>query len=137
MTEATYEETTAPSGNNDVRCDKGDRLSSYVWGTLILWAGTSLVIDIAGVYRSFAVNGWTVFFLGAAAILVTEIVVRWASPSVHRPEAITYICAAVAVGIALGAFWVVFAAILATVGASILVKTAREGSGRRGSGAAR
>ena len=115
-------------------CGVVDRLSAYVWAGLFLWAGTSLVLDATGVYVSVGVDGWVAFFLGVSAILITEIVIRWVSPTIHRPELITYLGLGGALGIALGAFWVVFAAIMVVIGVSILVDAVRVTDSRSTSG---
>jgi hypothetical protein len=107
------------------RNEEDERLSAFVWAGLFLWAGVSLLLAWTGVYDEYRVDGWVVSFVVVSAILVGEILVRWAVPTIRQPQASAYMGAGVAIGIALGAFWVAFAAILLGIGVSILVDTAR------------
>ncbi len=106
-------------------CGKNDRLSSFVWAALFLWAGIVLLASNIGWIELLPFQvpelGWAVFFFGAGVIVLTEIVIRFTVPDIHNPELISIIAVIFFFGLALGAWVYTWPLILVAIGVSIII----------------
>ncbi len=118
-----------------------DPLGSIIWAGILIWAGTVLLLDQLGyleqlkelIYSNqlpwalsyqidFSV--WGLIFLGAAVILLFEVLLRLLIPAYRKPVTGTIILAFVLIGISLGNVvrWeFIFALVLIAIGLSIIV----------------
>jgi hypothetical protein len=62
-----------------------DPLSAVVWASILVWVGIALLIGNLGVLDDVALDGWSLAFAGAGAILLLEALVRYAIPTYRRP----------------------------------------------------
>lgn len=119
-----------------------DPLGSLVWASILIWAGVVLLASNLGAFDLLtdflerlrigedlpfeppfvSVEGWSVFFFGAAAILLIEAAIRLLVPAYRRPVVGTLILAIVFLGLAFGTFNCVFPLILIAIGVSILLR---------------
>ncbi len=120
-----------------------DPLGAVVWAAILIWAGVVLLASNLGAFdliddflqdlplfgedirldiAFFPTEGWSVFFLGAAVILLIEVVIRLLVPAYRRSVVGTLILAAVFVGLATGNFLCIGPLILIGIGLSILLR---------------
>ena len=116
-----------------------DRLASLVWALILIWAGVVFLIGNVGTFDFITdlieglpfrtedlpfdivpIEAWTIFFVGAAFILIIEIIVRLTMPQYNRPVLGTIILAVVFLALGLGTWACVLPMVLILVGASIL-----------------
>jgi uncharacterized membrane protein YjjP (DUF1212 family) len=80
-----------------------DPLNAAAWAVILMWAG---VVLLASNFRLLDwipfLEGWSLFFLGASAILLLEIVLRLILPSYRQPVAGNFIVAIIFLAIGLG-----------------------------------
>jgi hypothetical protein len=79
-----------------------DPLTAVVWAIVLIWGGVVLLAYNFGFLDGFFLDGWQLFFLGAAAILMLEVLVRLLVPSYRQPVIGTVILSLVFLGIGLG-----------------------------------
>jgi hypothetical protein len=117
-----------------------DRLGALVWASILIWAGVVLlasnlgafdllsdIVDSLPFWQPFnievvTVEAWTVFWLGAALILLFEAVVRLLVPAYRRSITGTLIVAVVFIGLGLGNWNCVWPLVLIAIGVSILLR---------------
>jgi hypothetical protein len=112
-----------------------DPLSGIVWAGILIWAGVALLLSNMGLLSlrigDNRVEPWSIVLMGAAVILLLEIVVRLIVPAYRRPIGGTLVFAAILFGIGLGDIlgWsLVGPLVLIALGLSVLL---RGFSGRR------
>ena len=94
-----------------------DPLSPIIWGLILLWAGTVLLLSNLGMLDSLLhqtfnaplwvgrlAQGWSLVMLGAGVILLVEVVIRLLVPIYRRSVVGTVILAIIFIGIGLGDF---------------------------------
>lgn len=105
-------------------CRKGDRVDTFGWAAVFIWAGLVLLADITG-FASGLVwwDGWGVFFTGAGIIVLVGTAFRTITPRYRRSVLGGLIFGTILLGIGLGDIvsWFWPAALLA-VGITILIK---------------
>ena len=120
-----------------------DPLAALVWALILIWAGVVLLAGNLGAFDLmsefaerlpgdgfnlplqvdfFPVEAWSIFWLGAAAILLLEVVVRLVVPAYRKSVVGTLILAGVFVGLGLGTWNCVWPLILIGIGISILLR---------------
>ena len=112
-----------------------DPLGSLIWAFILIWAGVVWLANNLGFFEDrrfgdvdlpwelpFETAAWTVFFLGAGALVLIEVGVRLLIPAYRRPVLGSLIWAIVLFGIALGNWTIIWPVILIAVGASILLR---------------
>ncbi len=128
-----------------------DPLGALVWASILIWAGVVLLAANLGAFDLITtlverlpfgaatfpfestflpVEAWTVFWLGAAAILLLEAVVRLLIPQYRRPITGTLILSVVFLGLALGRWECTGPLILIAIGVSILLRQFRGKDGK-------
>jgi len=112
-----------------------DPLSGIVWAGILIWAGVALLLSNMGLLSlrigDNRVEPWSIVLMGAAVILLLEIVVRLIVPAYRRPVGGTLVFAAILFGVGLGDIlgWsLVGPLVLIALGLSVLL---RGFSGRR------
>jgi len=112
-----------------------DRLGTIIWALILIWAGVVALASNAGLFEDLpfrvarfpwdipviTTNAWGIFFLGAAAILLIEIVVRLVVPDYRRPILGTFILAIIFVALGFGNLELIWPFILIAVGLSIII----------------
>lgn len=111
---------------------KRDPLGTAIWAAILIWAGIVLLANNLGYLDTWAgslglggLEVWNYIFLGAGALLVVEILIRLAMPSLRRPVLGTAIVALIFFGIGLGDMFgwdLIWPAILIIIGLSILLR---------------
>jgi hypothetical protein len=116
-----------------------DPLSSIVWAFILIWAGCVLLLDNLGYLDSleigpfgnlpfelpFSIGPWQLIFIGAGVIVLLEVVVRTVIPTYRRPIIGTLIFAGILLGIGLGNWNLIWAAVLIVGGLSLLLRNIR------------
>jgi hypothetical protein len=84
-----------------------DPLSAAVWALILVWAGLVLLANNLKLLAWLPFEVWSLFFLGAGAILLLEVGFRLLFPSYRQPVIGTVVVAIVffAVGLASIATW--------------------------------
>ena len=79
-----------------------DPFNAAVWAIILIWAGLVLLAGNLNLIAWLPLEPWSLFFLGAGAILLLEVGFRLLFPSYRQPVTGTVILAAVffAVGLA-------------------------------------
>ncbi len=109
-----------------------DPLGTVIWAGILIWAGFVLLANNLGYLDAWAgqlglsdLSAWNFVFLGAALLLVLEILLRLAIPAYRRPVVGTAIFALILFGIGLGdrfGWELIWPAILIILGLSILLR---------------
>jgi len=120
-----------------------DPLGALVWAFILIWAGVVLLANNLGVFDLitefterlpfdlanvpwegglFSNEAWTVFWLGAAAILLIEVVIRVLVPHYRRSVTGTLILAIVFLGLATRRWECIGPLILITIGVGIVLR---------------
>ena len=120
-----------------------DPLGSIIWASILIWAGVVLLAANLGAFDlltnlferlpfdigklpeglSFIpVEGWAVFWVGAAGILFLEVIVRLLVPEYRKPVLGTLILSIVFLGFGLGTWACVLPLILIGIGVSLLFR---------------
>jgi len=109
-----------------------DPLGVVVWAAVLIWAGLVLLAFNLDLVRRLALPApfgemasWAIILAGAGVILLIEVAIRLAVPSVRRPVGGTIILAVVLLGVGLGQVfgWHLFwPALLIALGLSILLR---------------
>ncbi|GAB4400740.1 MAG: hypothetical protein Kow00123_09150 [Anaerolineales bacterium] len=109
-----------------------DPLGTVIWAGILIWAGFILLAGNLGYLDAWAkqlgvsdLSAWNFVFLGAALLLVLEILLRLAIPAYRRPVVGTAIFALILFGIGLGdrfGWELIWPAILIILGLSILLR---------------
>ena len=117
------------------KSSQSKRLEATVWSALLLWGGAVLLAANTGAldrwltraaYVPRQADGWTVFFLGAALILVVEIALRTLVPAYGKPELCTCAGALVVSALAPGSWALFWPLVLLVAGASLLLSAVRQ-----------
>ena len=120
-----------------------DPLGAIVWASILIWAGVVMLLANLGVFDLLTdffdglplglgdspfqiafipLEGWAVFWVGAAAILFIEVVVRLLMPEYRRPVMGTLVLAIVFLGIGSGLWQCVLPLMLIGFGLSLLLR---------------
>ena len=120
-----------------------DPLGALVWALILIWAGVVLLAGNLGAFdlmsdfarrlpgdgvnlpfdiEFFPVEAWSVFWLGAAAILLLEVAIRLLVPQYRRSLVGTLILIGVFVGLGLGTWNCVWPLVLIGIGLSIILR---------------
>jgi hypothetical protein len=103
-----------------------DPLSATVWATILIWAGTVLLVGNLGLLRGFEwMEAWPIVLIGAGGILLVEAAIRFLVPTYRRPITGTLILGLILVGAGLGDLFdtnLVWPLILIAFGLSILLR---------------
>ena len=120
-----------------------DPLGTVVWGAILIWAGLVLLGSTTGFLSNFLGrlsdtpgwqtlgqigSAWGLICIGAAVIILGEIVVRLLVPAYRRPILGSLIVAMIFLGIGLGNLWdwnVAWALILIILGISFVTRSMR------------
>ena len=127
-----------------------DPLGALVWASILIWAGVVLLANNLGAFDLiteftdrlpfnlanlpweggfFPVEAWTIFWLGAAAILLIEVVIRVLVPHYRRSVTGTLILSIVFLGLAIGRWECIGPLILIAIGVGIVLRSvSRENS---------
>lgn len=115
-----------------------DPLGAMIWALVLIWAGVVLLAEnlglLEGIRNSFGnllgrepsemaflpLGTWSIFFLGVAALLVLEVVIRMLVPAYRRPVLGTMILAIVFAGLGIGSWGMVLPLILIAAGVALL-----------------
>jgi len=123
-----------------------DPLGTVIWAAILIWAGIAFLLDnfhywdgwqsylsrLPGL-SALRLEAWSMVLLGAAFILIAEVIIRLVVPTYRRPVLGTIILAIVLFGVALGdaiSWNIIWPLILIVIGVSILLGGFR----RRGGG---
>lgn len=127
-----------------------DRLGALSWAAILIWAGVVMLaanlgaFDLMSTFTErlpfglgsfpfeigfFPIEAWSVFWLGAAAILLIKVVFRLLIPEFRRPITGTLILAIIFLGLGIGRWQCVWPIILIAIGVGILLRgfTRRDG----------
>lgn len=120
-----------------------DPLAALVWALILIWAGVVLLAGNLGAFDLmsefaerlpfgganlpievdfFPVEAWSVFWLGAAAILLLEVAVRLLVPAYRKSVVGALILIGVFIGLGLGTWNCVWPLILIGIGLSIILR---------------
>ena len=120
-----------------------DPLAAIVWASILIWAGIVLLAANLGAFDLISdfferlpfelgqlpfeisivpMEGWAVFWVGAAVILLLEVAVRLIVPEYRRPVMGTMVLAVVFLALGLGTWVCVLPLILIAAGVSILFR---------------
>jgi len=120
-----------------------DPLGALVWALILIWAGVVLLAGNLGAFdlmsefarrlpgdgvnlpfniEFFPVEAWSVFWLGAAAILLLEVAVRLLIPQYRKSVVGPLILIGVFIGLGLGTWNCVWPLILIGIGLSIIFR---------------
>jgi hypothetical protein len=95
-----------------------DQLDSIIWAAVFIWAG--LVVFMAINLGYSEEQGWSLFFLGAGVLVLTELAVRLLVPAYHNDLFGTLIWAGILFGLGTGSWGLIGPVILIAIGLSIL-----------------
>jgi hypothetical protein len=121
-----------------------DPLGAVIWALILIWAGVVLLASTTGnldIFTNllsalgiktlelpfdididfFPQAAWSVFFLGAALILILELIIRIIVPSYRRRIVGTAIVAVVFIGLATGNWVLIGPVVLIAIGLSIII----------------
>jgi hypothetical protein len=128
-----------------------DPLGALVWASILIWAGVVLLASNLGAFdliTEFAdrlpfdlvnapwesgfipVEAWTIFWLGAAGILLLEVVIRVLVPHYRRSVTGTLILAIVFLGLATGRWECIGPLILIAIGVGIILRNFGRDNGK-------
>ena len=112
-----------------------DPLGTLIWAVILIWGGVVMLANNFGLLDQFRIRAsdlpfefdffaeaWALFFLGAGAILLIEVLIRLTVPDYRRPIMGTFILAVVFFGIGLGSWQLIWPLVLIVIGASILLR---------------
>jgi uncharacterized membrane protein len=120
-----------------------DPLAAIVWASILIWAGIVLLAANLGAFDLISdfferlpfelgqlpfevsiipVEGWAVFWVGAAVILILEVAVRLIVPEYRRPVLGTMVLSIIFLALGLGTWVCVLPLILIGAGVSILFR---------------
>jgi hypothetical protein len=121
-----------------------DPLSAVVFALILIWAGVVLLAHNLGMLGSFegllsqlplgeldlpwerisffGLTAWRLFFLGAGAIVLIEVLIRLLVPEYRRRVFGSVIGAIVLIAVGLGGWNLIWPMVLIAVGASILLR---------------
>ena len=119
-----------------------DSLGSIVWALILIWAGFVFLasnMGFLGVFNDLLASiglqtaelpfklpflrleAWSLIFIGAGVLLLSEVVIRLLIPSYRKPVLGTAILAVIALGIGLGTWGLIFPLVLIVAGLAILL----------------
>lgn len=120
-----------------------DRLSALTWAAILIWAGVVLLAGNLGAFDLisrfmerlpfglgegpigfgfFPIETWAIFWLGAAAILLIQIIIRLLVPEYRRPVTGSLILVIVFLGMGIGRWECIFPLILIAAGVGLLLR---------------
>ena len=80
-----------------------DRVNAVSWALLLVWGAIVLLIgttsNAAPIWRE---HGWSIFLVGAGAIVLLTAIFRWLKPEHRRPLVGSFILGTILLGIGLG-----------------------------------
>ena len=80
-----------------------DPLNAAVWAVIIIWAGLMLLAESLNLLDWFPwLEPWSLFFLGAGAILLLEVGIRLLMPAYRQPVILNAILGIIFLAIGLG-----------------------------------
>jgi fatty acid desaturase len=80
---------------------RNDPVRAIMWAAILIWGGIVAMIDVAGWVHASWWQAWSVFLIGAGAILLIKAAVRL-MPEYRRPVGGTVIIGIVLIGVGLG-----------------------------------
>lgn len=103
-----------------------DPLSAAAWALILIWLGLVLLAGSLEMFERLPIeNVWPLFFLGAGAILILEVIIRLVIPEYRQPVRGNLVLAVVFFAIGLGGLtnnWnVVWAVAVIALGAFLLL----------------
>jgi len=102
-----------------------DPLSALVWATILIWAGLVLLASNLGLLVRYEwLDAWGFVFIGAAVIILLEVVIRLLVPQYRRPVTGSLILAVILLGIGLGnlvGWGLVWPLVLIAIGLTIVL----------------
>jgi hypothetical protein len=102
-----------------------DPLNAAVWAVIIIWAGVVLLASNLSIFQDSFLQAWPLFFVGAGAILLLEVLFRLLVPAYRQPFAGNFVLAIVFLAIGLGGLinWnLIWAIGLIAIGGYILLR---------------
>ncbi len=121
---------------------RSDPLGSIVWALILIWAGVVFLANNLGWLDSISVylnrlgiataelpfdtpimqlEAWSLFFIGAGALLLGEVIIRLLMPAYRRPVLGAAILSIVFFGLGLGTWNLIWPLILIVVGLAIVL----------------
>lgn len=130
------EEKSADEKNYEEKYRR-DPLGAIVWALILIWVGLVLLAQNLGYLEQwglrlkfadlpfevpFVGDSWSLIFLGIAAIVFLEIIIRLLIPDYRRPLMGSVVFLIVCIGLAFGSWEFIWPLILIAIGASILLR---------------
>lgn len=120
-----------------------DPLGALIWALVLIWAGVVFLLnnlewldvfgDLFGILLRrepselpfdvpfLPLEAWSLFLLGLAVLLIVEVAIRLLVPAYRRPVLGTVILAAIALGLSLQRWWLIWPVILIAIGVSLIL----------------
>ena len=130
------EEKSADEKNYEEKYRR-DPLGAIVWALILIWVGLVLLAQNLGYLEQWGLrlkfadlpfeipfigDSWSLIFLGIAAIVFLEIIIRLLIPDYRRPLMGSVVFLIVCIGLAFGSWEFIWPLILIAIGASILLR---------------
>jgi hypothetical protein len=130
------EEKSADEKNYEEKYRR-DPLGAIVWALILIWVGIVLLAQNMGYLEQWGLrlqfadlpfeipfigDSWSLIFLGIAAIVLLEIIIRLLIPDYRRPLMGSVVFLIVCIGLAFGSWEFIWPLILIAIGASILLR---------------
>jgi hypothetical protein len=114
---------------------EADPVGAMVWAATLIWAGVVLLLVNFNLLGDFTLwspgwwpdeapvtgDAWSLFFLGAAVLVLIGVAARLLIPSYRRPVMGSVIWALILVGLAIGNWGLIWPIILIGIGLSLLL----------------
>jgi len=102
-----------------------DPLNAATWAGILIWAGIALLLGNLGVLDDIALDSWDLVFIGAGALLLLQVLVRFLVPAYRQPIIGTLILGLVFLAIGLGdavSWGAVWAVVIIIIGVVLLLR---------------